>query len=580
MNSALLSVNIAVQLQLLALVPSLPFVWSFSLFVPRLRRLAIILTPWTAIPALAASLFVQPGVELEVGWFFMGGCIGLDFIGQRFLFLTALVWLVAAWFAQGYLVDDERPHHFMFFYLLSMAFNFSLILAQDMLGFYLFFALMSFSAYGLIIHRQTREAKQAGVVYIILVMVGEVALFIGMVLLAGRMADMGLASVATTASSIPCLLFILLAFAIKAGSLPLHVWLPLAHPVAPVPASAVLSGVMIKAGLLGWLRFLPTGVDISLPGWAGLFIVLGMSAAFYGVVLGLGQQNVKTVLAYSSISQMGLMTMMVGCGLLVPRLWPQVMAAVSLYALHHGLAKTSLFLGVGVARRSLDQGMATLLLLGLLLASLALAGAPLTSGSFAKLCFKGLVHEMPGRWATFLGLLLPYTALATTVLLGHFLLLISDSIGSSQGGQARWTMWLAWIMVLVALCVVPCLWAEQQGGCGGLLSMAGIWQGVWPLVAGGLVVWFFKLHGKKPLRLPAGDILWLFVCLVGVASSIRRALLILHQVVPCCGQRRLSLPGLSVSGRRLEKIFKRWSVVGLCYLSFCLLILLLLRNAG
>ncbi len=574
--SALLSSPL--QLLLLALVPALPLVLAFILFAPRLRRFAITLAPWTALPALAAILLVQPGVELEVGWFFMGGRLGLDFVGQRFLLLTALIWLVAAWYAQGYLAGDERPHHFMFFYLLSMAFNFGLILAQDMLGFYLFFGLMSFSAYGLIIYRQTREAMQAGVVYIILVMLGEVLLFSGMVLLASRMPNMDLATVATTAPTTLSLSLILLGFAIKAGALPLHVWLPLAHPVAPVPASAVLSGVMIKAGLFGWLRFLPTGLDMSLPGWAGLFVVLGLIATFYGVVVGLGQQDVKTVLAYSSISQMGLMTMMVGCGLLVPRLWPIVMSAVSLYALHHGLAKTSLFLGVGVARRSTDMGLARVLLPGLLLASLALAGAPLTSGALAKLTFKDLIHELPGSWATSLGILLPLTSLATTVLLGHFLLLLHDAV-RAKGSKVGMGMWVAWFLALVGLFVLPWLWAGQQGVGSGMLSMAGIWQGLWPIIGGGIAVYALRQKGRELFRLPAGDILWFFTGQTRM-GMLWQSVLFLGQGEPPLELRnnRMPLQRLSALSRRLEKILKRWGVVGFCYLGLCLLILVLLRN--
>src|SRR5690606_7309656 len=99
---------------------------------------------------------------------------------------------------------------------------------------------------------------------------------------------------------------VLAGFGIKAGALPLHVWLPLAHPAAPTPASAVLSGAMIKAGLLGWLRFLPLGL-VALPGWAALLMVLGVVAVFFGAAAGAVQQDAKAVLAYSSISQMGLM---------------------------------------------------------------------------------------------------------------------------------------------------------------------------------------------------------------------------------------------------------------------------------
>ena len=84
-------------------------------------------------------------------------------------------------------------------------------------------------------------------------------------------------------------LLLALGFGIKAGAVVLHVWLPLAHTVAPTPASAVLSGSMIKAGLLGWIRFLPSGGGGD-PAWGAVFIAGGITAAFYGVAVGLGQR--------------------------------------------------------------------------------------------------------------------------------------------------------------------------------------------------------------------------------------------------------------------------------------------------
>jgi len=91
----------------------------------------------------------------------------------------------------------------------------------------------------------------------------------------------------------------------------LHFWLPLAHPVAPTPASAVLSGAMIKAGLLGWLLTLPLS-ETALPQWGTLMIMVGALASIGAALIGVCQHQAKAVLAYSSISQMGLITIMVG----------------------------------------------------------------------------------------------------------------------------------------------------------------------------------------------------------------------------------------------------------------------------
>ena len=87
--------------------------------------------------------------------------------------------------------------------------------------------------------------------------------------------------------------------------MPLHVWMPLTYSAAPIPAAAVLSGAAVKAGVIGLIRFLP--FDTALPGWGEALAAVGLFSAFYGVAIGITQPNPKTVLAYSSVSQMGLL---------------------------------------------------------------------------------------------------------------------------------------------------------------------------------------------------------------------------------------------------------------------------------
>ena len=106
-------------------------------------------------------------------------------------------------------------------------------------------------------------------------------------------------------------LLLWLGLGVKAGVIGLHVWLPLAHPVAPAPASAVLSGAMIKAGLLGWLTVLPLGMESLSPAmmqFGNVVLVAGFAAAFGAALYGIWQSHPKAILAYSSISQMGMLT--------------------------------------------------------------------------------------------------------------------------------------------------------------------------------------------------------------------------------------------------------------------------------
>ncbi|MCK4840044.1 MAG: hypothetical protein KAS94_14665 [Desulfobulbaceae bacterium] len=567
------------QVLLLSLVPGLPLVVALTLLVPALQKTGLKLAPWSALPALLTALFLKPGINLEVAWFFMGGRMGLDLVGQHFLLLAALVWLLSAFFGQGYLAQDPRRYHFFFFYLVSMAFNFGLILAQDMLGFYLFFALMSFSAYGLIVHTRSKEARHAGIVYITLVMVGEVLVFSGMLLLASHLPDLELSTVARSRPETLSMILLFLGFAIKAGALPLHVWLPLAHPVAPVPASAVLSGVMIKAGLLGWLRFLPTSLDMALPGWGFVFVALGFMAAFYGVVVGLGQQDVKTVLAYSSISQMGLMTTIIGCGLLAPHLWIPVTATVCLYALHHGLAKASLFLGAGVAKIWPSSRSSLWLVALLLLPCLALAGFPMTSGAITKFAVKEMSHGLPPLWIALFDTVLPLSALATTTLLYHF---IERTLQSSGGGMrsASPRIIVPWLVSVIAVGGLLWMWPMGRSYGLSLLELDVLWQGLWPVALGcGLMAMRRRIcGGRKFLVMPAGDILWYFYGWSAAITKLWRKKRGNAAVVgadadpwpPVCTQ------DIFDRGRQVEKKLTRWVVVGLSYLLLCFVLLFLL----
>src|SRR6516225_7782006 len=111
----------------------------------------------------------------------------------------------------------------------------------------------------------------------------------------------------------PTLVLLIAGFGLKAGLVPLHVWMPLTYPAAPAPAGSVLSGAVVKAGVIGLIRFIP--LDHGTPGWGEALAIAGLLSAFYGVAVGITQANPKTVLAYSSISQMGLIAMVVGTGL-------------------------------------------------------------------------------------------------------------------------------------------------------------------------------------------------------------------------------------------------------------------------
>lgn len=478
------------------------------------RALVLPLTPWAALPALIAACLLTPN---EARWHFpgllLGSEIGLDATGQIFLLLTTLLWTVSGIYARSYLRQSTRREEFYVFFLLSMAGNFILIVTQDLFGFYFGFSLMSFAAYGLIIHDRSAAALRAGRIYMMLTVVAELMLFVALVVAAGisgattfEALRVGLA-VMDPADRNWVILLGIAGCGIKAGLFGLHVWLPLAHPVAPAPASAVLSGAMIKAGLLGWLQLLPLGL-IALPGWGEVLILLGLAAAFYGVAIGLTQHNPKTLLAYSSISQMGVMTMAVGVGLLMPHAWPLILPAIAFYALHHGLSKGALFLGAGLARSG-DYRQQRRIWLGLWLPALALAGAPWTSGMLAKQLIKSHTLYAPAPWDALLPLLLSVSALATALLMARLLYLLRPAARSSAAAPVAGLI-IPWAALLSVIALIP-WWFTAAIDTSGMRTES-VMDSLWPVMATAAITWIvLRLDSFRMLQpVPAGDILALW----------------------------------------------------------------------
>lgn len=376
---------------------------------------------WTpavaAVPALVAALLVPIGESLDLPWLLLGAHFGLDEIGRIFLIFTSILWIAAGIHAVASMRGTPHVERFNTFFLLAMAGNLWLIVGQDLVSFYVGFAIMGISSYGLVIHEGDRNALKAGKVYLVLTLGAELALFVALVMIAS-----------TTGSILPtpedlvelddlAIGLLILGLAVKAGLIPLHVWLPLAHPAAPIPASAVLSGAMIKVALLGWLRFLPVG-EIALPGWGLLFVFAGLATALYAAPIGILQSNPKVLLAYSSVGKMGLMAVTLGLMLIEPAMAPVAAIGLALYAGHHALTKGGLFLGVGLRK---SAGAQRLVFGGVVLLALAMAAVPLTSGAVAKYGIKPIFVDSDWVW---LQVAVALTTVATAWMMVRFVWLM------------------------------------------------------------------------------------------------------------------------------------------------------------
>jgi hydrogenase-4 component B len=367
--------------------------WLAPLVVPLLAAVLATLRPGRrtsvllVVAPLPALVLAAVGPCLDppaLPWLLLDVRLALDGIGRVLLGLTATAWLIAGFYGRA---EAEQRGGYAAWWLLSLAGNVGVLLADDVLTFYTAFVVMTLAAYVLVVHTRTNAARRAGRAYLVLGVIGETLLLAGLLLAAAQATGLQLAEVASAvagASQRDLIVGLLVAgFGIKAGVLGLHVWLPLAHPAAPFPASAVLSGAMIKAGLIGWLRLLPIG-EVALPSWGALLVGLGLAGTVVAVLLGLTHTAPKVVLAYSSVSQMGFLTLLVGAALSAPAAAALASAAAAAYAWHHGLAKALLFLAVGLLPRAARGWPRTAVLAGVAVAGASLAGTPLSSGAFAK----------------------------------------------------------------------------------------------------------------------------------------------------------------------------------------------------
>ncbi|MCK7544111.1 complex I subunit 5 family protein [Marinobacter bryozoorum] len=421
----------------------LPLLWLLTMpFAGRWQRFGLPILP---LPALILALASTSGWQWSLPWLLMDSQWLLDDLRRTFLTLTALLWSTAGVFALGYL-DNRNLNRFLVFWCLTLTGNLGLVIAGDAASFYTFFALMTFASYGLVVHDGTAEALRAGRVYMVMAVAGEMLLLAGLMLAAEEADSLLLTELASAVATAPraqlIIGLLITGFGVKAGLPLLHFWLPLAHPVAPTPASAVLSGAMIKAGLLGWVLTLPLG-QASPGNWGDLMVVAGAVASLGGALAGICQQQTKAVLAYSSISQMGLVMLLVGAALATPDRAAVIVPVIALYALHHGLAKGALFLSTAVHPPAAGPVRWAYWLL-LALPGFSLAGLPWTSGALAKLAMKEALasDQLTMATATWLSPMMTAGAVATLLLILRFLWLHHTQAEPSANPRWRIAGWL------------------------------------------------------------------------------------------------------------------------------------------
>ncbi len=404
----------------------------------RIAALAMTVAAAGGIVGAVMTLLRREHVTYQLAWPFPFGpaeC-GADPLTAFFTLPILIVAACCSIYALDYWPASKNPRtvrKLTFFFGLLVSSMLFVTMARSAGLFLLAWEIMALAAYFVLTtDDHTPEVRDAGTLYMICTHTGTLALFALFSLLKGLSGSFTFpaagALAATAPLAAPLFLVALLGFGFKAGLMPLHIWLPSAHANAPSHVSAIMSGIILKIGIYGLVRTLSFFTGIPL--WWGLVvIVLGMVSGIVGVLFALGQHDLKRLLAYHSIENIGIITMGIGTALIgastgSPVLVLLGLAGALLHVLNHATFKALLFLGAGsvihaVATREIDR-MGGLLrhmpwtTLSFLIGAVAICGLPPLNGFVSEfLIYLGFFNgTVAGSGAGTFGVALAAPALA------------------------------------------------------------------------------------------------------------------------------------------------------------------------
>lgn len=363
-----------------------------------------------------AQAFVAPEpLSLTLPWAVPGGAFTLAIDGLSTIFLAPAFLLTAAGtiYAVGYFPHSKNPAaaaRARFFYALLASGIVVVLTATNAVLFLVAWEIMALAGYFLVTTDRSEEAQKAGLLYLACTHAGTMALFALFAILGAEAGGAGLPVAGSLDASLPIgagiFLLALFGFGFKAGLMPLHIWLPRAHAAAPSHVSALMSGVMIKTGIYGILRV--TTMFHSIPPWWGwTLLVLGMISGVIGVVLAISQHDIKRLLAYSSVENIGIILLGLGTALLglshqEPALFMLGMAGALLHVINHGMFKGLLFFSAGSLIHA--TGTREMSRYGGMLKAMPYTGFFFLGGAIA-ICGLPVMNGFVSEWLVYLGLL-------------------------------------------------------------------------------------------------------------------------------------------------------------------------------
>lgn len=276
----------------------------------------------------------------------------LDPLSAIFVLIILVVGFLAIIYSYKYLEPYKKDLSTHYFFLgIFIPSMLLVVLVQNILMFLICWEIMSLSSFFLLLfENEKKEVRQSAINYFITMQIGALLLFCGFILLNLKTGSLNFTDFHGQVSNTIFILF-LIGFGIKAGFVPLHTWLPKAHPIAPSHVSALMSGVMIKTGIYGILRIL-TFIEIPSLSTSYTILLIGVISAFFGILYATAQRNYKKMLAYSSIENIGLITISLGVAMLGLCYKNSIMTGfgflgVFAHILNHAIFKSLLFLTAG-----------------------------------------------------------------------------------------------------------------------------------------------------------------------------------------------------------------------------------------
>ena len=396
----------------------LPFVFAFISYAvgrknEKARNILVVSACAFVFILTVVASFTAFGIKCASGLF--GLSFEIDGFRAVYSCITSFMFLISTMLSPQYFSHHGNVNRYYLFFLMTLGATLGVFLSSDLLTTFTFFEIMSFTSYMWVIQEQDKDAMSAGKTYLTIAVLGGLVTLMGLFLLYSLTGTLEISALYEKCAAVTdrgtlyiASFCVLVGFGAKAGMFPLHIWLPKAHPVAPAPASALLSGILTKAGIFGVLVItcnMMRGDKL----WGSVLLVLGIVTMLIGAVKAVFSVNIKYILACSSLSQIGFILVGVSMICLLGNENALAVNGTVLYMINHSIVKLALFLTCG----AIFMGAHTLNLNELrgygrnkplysivfLIGACSLSGIPGTCGYLSKT----LIHESIVEYASFAG---------------------------------------------------------------------------------------------------------------------------------------------------------------------------------